>query len=375
MADDGHRRGVWILAVVAASLALGAATWWWMSRTTDSDSGQVTALPPVTAPVELVQVARTVPVQAEVVAEAMSVSWVSMAITGEAVVTRVSFADKDGPAELVEGQPVIEVSGRPIILLNGSVPAFRTMARGTVGDDVKQLQEALVRLGYDPGTTDGTYGRQTASAVWSWYADMGYIAVGGEGPFVPLAVTARTRASVPFGEVMFVPWEAPVLDSVSTTVGAPATGPLFIVRDPEVSLLIGPLSDEVVPARAYAVFDVGGRSLEAVDPTPLWVVDVEGERQQRVQLRPLGDLAARVGDVIGGVLVLDETDDLVLAVPPTAIFEEDGEFYVEVVGVGELERVPVEVGVVGDRWVEVEPITPGALSAEDEVIVFSAAPG
>ncbi|MCI0679080.1 MAG: peptidoglycan-binding protein [Actinobacteria bacterium] len=373
MADDGHRRGVWILAVVAASLALGAATWWWMSRTTDSDSGQVTALPPVTAPVELVQVARTVPVQAEVVAEAMSVSWVSMAITGEAVVTRVSFADKDGPAELVEGQPVIEVSGRPIILLNGSVPAFRTMARGTVGDDVKQLQEALVRLGYDPGTTDGTYGRQTASAVW--YADMGYIAVGGEGPFVPLAVTARTRASVPFGEVMFVPWEAPVLDSVSTTVGAPATGPLFIVRDPEVSLLIGPLSDEVVPARAYAVFDVGGRSLEAVDPTPLWVVDVEGERQQRVQLRPLGDLAARVGDVIGGVLVLDETDDLVLAVPPTAIFEEDGEFYVEVVGVGELERVPVEVGVVGDRWVEVEPITPGALSAEDEVIVFSAAPG
>ncbi|MCI0425137.1 MAG: hypothetical protein L0Z47_04695, partial [Actinobacteria bacterium] len=167
----------------------------------------------------------------------------------------------------------------------------------------------------------------------------------------------------------------PVLDSVSTTVGAPATGPLFIVRDPEVSLLIGPLSDEVVPARAYAVFDVGGRSLEAVDPTPLWVVDVEGERQQRVQLRPLGDLAARVGDVIGGVLVLDETDDLVLAVPPTAIFEEDGEFDVEVVGVGELERVPVEVGVVGDRWVEVEPITPGALSAEDEVIVFSAAPG
>ncbi len=375
MADDGHRRGVWILAVVAASLVLGAATWWWMSRTTDSDSGQVTALPPVTAPVELVQVARTVPVQAEVVAEAMSVSWVSMAITGEAVVTRVFFADKDGPAELVEGQPVIEVSGRPIILLNGSVPAFRTMARGTVGDDVKQLQEALVRLGYDPGTTDGTYGRQTASAVWSWYADMGYIAVGGEGPFVPLAVTARTRASVPFGEVMFVPWEAPVLDSVSTTVGAPATGPLFIMRDPEVSLLIGPLSDEVVPARAYAVFDVGGRSLEAVDPTPLWVVDVEGERQQRVQLRPLGDLAARVGDVIGGVLVLDETDDLVLAVPPTAIFEEDGEFDVEVVGVGELERVPVEVGVVGDRWVEVEPITPGALSAEDEVIVFSAAPG
>ncbi|MEL6982796.1 MAG: peptidoglycan-binding protein, partial [Actinomycetota bacterium] len=38
----------------------------------------------------------------------------------------------------------------------------------------EQLQQSLVRLGYDPGTVNGIYGTQTASAVEDLYRDRGY---------------------------------------------------------------------------------------------------------------------------------------------------------------------------------------------------------
>jgi hypothetical protein len=90
--------------------------------------------------------------------------------TAEQRVTRAPVAGE----ELKEGDVLMTVSGRPVLVLRGSVPMYRTIGPGTSGDDVTQLQRALRRLGFDPGSISGTFRDGTASAVTRWYRSKGY---------------------------------------------------------------------------------------------------------------------------------------------------------------------------------------------------------
>ncbi|GAA3254255.1 peptidoglycan-binding protein [Nonomuraea helvata] len=74
---------------------------------------------------------------------------------------------------LKEGAVLMEVNGRPVFALRGSVPMHRTIAPGTKGDDVRQLQRALRRLGYGAPAT-GVFDRATISAVTRMYTKKGY---------------------------------------------------------------------------------------------------------------------------------------------------------------------------------------------------------
>ena len=48
-----------------------------------------------------------------------------------------------------QGQVLYRIdNGVPVVLLYGSVPAWRTMSEGTTGEDVTQLNHDLVDLGY-----------------------------------------------------------------------------------------------------------------------------------------------------------------------------------------------------------------------------------
>ncbi len=76
--------------------------------------------------------------------------------------------------ELKEGDVVMTTSGRPVFLLNGAQPAFRDLGPGATGDDVRQLKEALKRMGFDPGPIDGAYDAQTERAVTAWYERAGF---------------------------------------------------------------------------------------------------------------------------------------------------------------------------------------------------------
>src|SRR5215475_5049480 len=48
-----------------------------------------------------------------------------------------------------EGEVVLSVSGRPVFVLSGALPAHRDMSPGISGADVRQLEESLARLGFD----------------------------------------------------------------------------------------------------------------------------------------------------------------------------------------------------------------------------------
>ncbi|MET4740658.1 peptidoglycan hydrolase-like protein with peptidoglycan-binding domain [Bradyrhizobium japonicum] len=81
-------------------------------------------------------------------------------------------------AQFKEGDVIMSASGRPVFVLRGAAPAFRDISPGTSGSDVQQLEEALARLGFDPGPVDGNYDQKTSLAVERMYQKAGWDAFG-----------------------------------------------------------------------------------------------------------------------------------------------------------------------------------------------------
>jgi hypothetical protein len=92
---------------------------------------------------------------------------------GQAILTGVRVSVGDGVAA---GHVVLEVSGRPLVVLLGEIPAYRDLRPGAEGQDVAQLQSALRELGYPANDKIGFFGEATKAAVAKFYADRGYAA-------------------------------------------------------------------------------------------------------------------------------------------------------------------------------------------------------
>ncbi|HEV8575354.1 MAG TPA: peptidoglycan-binding domain-containing protein, partial [Dehalococcoidia bacterium] len=90
--------------------------------------------------------------------------------TGSGVAARLPLPG----TELREGDSVFLTSGRPVFLLAGQQPSYRDLGPGITGEDVRQLEEALVRLGFNPGPADGVYDSSTEGAVTAWYQRSGF---------------------------------------------------------------------------------------------------------------------------------------------------------------------------------------------------------
>lgn len=80
--------------------------------------------------------------------------------------------------QLQEGDVLLTVSGRPVFVLQGEKPTYRDIGPGMVGEDVRQLENALARLGFNPGTVDGIFDAQTDAAITAWYKKNGWDAFG-----------------------------------------------------------------------------------------------------------------------------------------------------------------------------------------------------
>lgn len=89
--------------------------------------------------------------------------------------------------QLNEGDLLLSASGRPLFVIEGEIPAYRDFVPGIKGNDVLQLEEGLVRLGFDPGPVDGTYDERTGAAVSQWYSSAG---------FEPFTATAEQVATI-----------------------------------------------------------------------------------------------------------------------------------------------------------------------------------
>jgi hypothetical protein len=73
------------------------------------------------------------------------------------------------------GRTLAVISGRPIIVLHGNLPAYRDLAPGMVGPDVTQLRASLADIGLSTsGDLPSRFGPNTQSAVATLYARLGF---------------------------------------------------------------------------------------------------------------------------------------------------------------------------------------------------------
>src|SRR5215831_2844152 len=114
-----------------------------------------------------------------------------------------------------QGQILYRVgNGTPVFLLYGRVPAWRALSAGMHGADVRQLNHALVALGYatraqlDPASKYFT--AATGYALEKLQARLGLPQTG----------------ALPLGQAVFLP-SAIRVTTVSARLGAPAAGPVF----------------------------------------------------------------------------------------------------------------------------------------------------
>jgi peptidoglycan hydrolase-like protein with peptidoglycan-binding domain len=269
--------------------------------------------------------------------------------------TVTELADLGSAAEA--GSVLYRLDDRPVVVLIGEVPAWRTMGEGAVGRDVEQLESNLAELGFgDDLSVDERWDAATTAAVREWQESTG------------TAVDAR----VDLGDVVFVSEPVRVAEHAAALgahvgPGAPVVGVTTTQRT--VTLDVSAAQRDVLDdASTVTVELLGGAAVEAevtsVAEAPT-TDSATGEPTYRVTLA-VGDDAAGSADGPVTVHVVRQTREDVLAVPANALLAllEGGYALERSSPGGGTELVPVEIGLFADGWVEVR----GELAKGDEVI-------
>lgn len=168
----GGKRTVALVSALALAAVIAAGAWVAGSRIESPADAAARTAPPTPSPI-------LVPVEERV----LSANIVTRGTARFGLPQRISIAPsvlKPNPGliatlplrntQLEEGAVMLTASGRPVFVLQGRVPAYRDLVPGTSGEDVRQLEQALARLGFSPGAVDGSYDQQTSAAVARWYA-------------------------------------------------------------------------------------------------------------------------------------------------------------------------------------------------------------
>ena len=329
--------------------------------------------------------------------------------------------------QIEEGDVLLTVSGRPVFLLQGDVPAYRDLFPGLSGEDVRQLEATLEHLGFDPGPVDGVFNEVTTAAVADLYSAAGYAPftatseqlenlraledelalainekVAAENTLAyasPEAAEAAQRevewrtflverlkdqveaarrkaeAPMPMDEIVFVPSLPVRVEELSVKIGDTATGPVLGVTNNQLEIDSSlPLAEAplVKPGMAVAI-DEPALGLQAtgvvsrVADTP-GTDGVDGYHmyfEVQVNETPV----SLEGVSLRLTIPVESTGGAVTVVPLSALFlAADGTSRLQVENNGKLDFMEVKPGLSADGFVEVTPVD-GTLSAGQLVLV------
>jgi hypothetical protein len=148
---------------------------------------------PITVPAELRAISNDVTLRADVLYDDPQPITVEIGDLGDKPV--VTGQVPAVGATLDAGGVALEVTGRPVIVLPGELPAYRTLRVGASGPDVLQFKQALAALGIGAGSPDSdVYDEATAAGVRALYAKVGYAPPAPESPTATEEVLAAERA-------------------------------------------------------------------------------------------------------------------------------------------------------------------------------------
>jgi hypothetical protein len=271
-------------------------------------------------------------------------------------------------APLNEGAVVMTVSGRPVFALQGAQPVYRDMTvNNSVGDDVRQLEEALVRLGLDPGPPDGVYDFATSRAVADWYRRSGWAPFDpGDGP----------GTAVPADEVVFFPALPARVDDAPLKAGQELAGPVMTVTSSLLTVTTGLTQDDAKLVRVGAKVDLEEPDLHVkavgvvADIATIPGTNGIDPQHYYLEVTPIFPSPALAGLSVVMTINVQSTAGAVLAVPVAALsVSANGTNRVEVQSKpGRTHFVEVQPGLEAEGLVEVTP-QGGRLAAGDLVVV------
>jgi peptidoglycan hydrolase-like protein with peptidoglycan-binding domain len=275
---------------------------------------------------------------------------------------------------VLQGQALYSVNDSPVVLLYGDHPAWRTIGAGSIGPDVKQLEDDLLALGFATPAqlhNDGVFTVADAAAVIRFQSALGVTQtgalIGGSIIFQPGAV--RVTAIHPGLGSELAPGE-PVLDVTSTThlvsveldagrADVVKPGDIVSIQMPDgTTTVAGHVSGIGRVAHAAAASSQGGGGGGPAQPATVTVSITLDEEAKAGSL----DLAPVY------VSIAAATHKNVLAVPVTALLAEPDGTYAVAVRVGAARHtVQVVPGLFGDAGL-VE-VTAAGLNAGNSVEV------
>lgn len=365
-----------LLLVVAGSLVCAALGYAAALSMAPASGPGAPPTGPVTAEVERRELTSAVVVRGDA-AFADAVALDIHTSVGTPIVTDAPMrrGDRVGP-----GDVVLEVAGRPVVALPGSLPAYRDLRPGDVGPDVQQLESALSSIGLDPGVVDREFTPATSTALRGLYARLGH-----EPPTSESLVDAGADASEPDGEprssgggvvlpmseVVFVPGLPRRVDRVAvrrgdrmaerpvTLSGSTLAVSMELTTGDAETLRRGMSTSVEVPGMAPVRARLGAITRTATGArTAVSLPDLS-----RRQVRALEGANVKV------TVPLQQTQGPVLVVPVAALSTDSaGTVRVSAVTGHDTRAVEVEVGLSAQGYAEVRPLT-GSLRAGDHVVV------
>lgn len=359
----GKQAKIWITALV---LVLGFATFvisrWTVSPIPNASNNLPRS---VTARIERRYIQSTTEVNGAIVSGSTTTLTL---IAPEGVVRAIITAAPVSHGDVVKaGVVVAEASGRPVILLSGSVPAYRDLKVGDKGSDVQQLQTALGDVGLHPDR-DGEVGSLTLTALAALYQRLGY----------PMPVGGVVRAA----EFMFAARLPGRLASPTAVVGSGILDQTVVVDSGEAQVQLKIPPAVVPPNKGDSVeLSCSGTTINGVIAgAPVLNATVAeppsgdaGQAGAQTVLmvntsKPISNELLEAQCV--GTVVHRLTEKKVLAAPSSAIFStSDGGSDIQVVGAkGTALTVPVTLGASADGWIELTAPPPAAVEGADVIV-------
>ncbi|HYZ92547.1 MAG TPA: peptidoglycan-binding protein [Actinomycetota bacterium] len=255
------------------------------------------------------------------------------------------------------GKPLYAVDGLPILLFYGSTPAFRDFGGTISGNDVKQLEENLDALGFDPGEVDTTFTSTTESAVKAWQDSL----------------DLPQNGVVQLGRIVFAPGALTIAEHLKTA-GAQVHDGDEVLSTTSSQRVVNVTLEDAEDLKAGDQVSIVGSGAERV-PAKVASVDTPssgglGGEESSPTATVVPDDPNALGDLEDGAdvdveLVEDERKN-VLVVPVTALLaRQSGGYAVEVRRGSGTSVVTVEPGLYADDLVEVS----GDIREGDEVVV------
>jgi multidrug efflux pump subunit AcrA (membrane-fusion protein) len=347
-APPGRRRGRRLVAGALAVAVLGGAGWW-----AGGHPGLDTTTPTTTpaAPTATATVARQdLNGQTKV---SGTLGYAGSASVQSPLSGRVTWLPTAGQV-IRRGGTLLMVDNRPVQLFYGAKPVWRDLAVGVDdGPDVKQLEQNLVALGYDPDhaiTVDNHYSWATKAAVKHWQKARG------------LAQTGKFPTAMP---AVFLPWAVRV-NTLSGSVGgqaAPGQAAYTATSDRHQVTVKLDVSQQSYVKQGDRVDVVlpDGRHVRGRISDVGRVAETSGDPPNQTTTIPVTvaldnpGAGGRLDQAPVDVYVTTQSRKGVLAVPVTALLAlAEGGYAVETVdAAGQHQLVPVQLGVFSNGMVEV----------------------